>query len=269
MLIKKGDFLIKKIDEILLKNGIDLYGFCDYLLLKDNLLECRAKQRIPNKTKSVIVCCFPYKIFDEKPINISRYSAVCDYHSICGEMLKKVVENLKENFSDNCFEYFIDNSPIEEVKAAVLSGVGVKGKNNLLITEKYGSYVFIGEILTDLDIPTVKNNITYCINCNKCIAACPTGFLKDKKNKCLSQITQQKAELTENEKNLIIKNNTVWGCDICQEVCPLNKDKEKSNIKEFITSYRNEYKKGENIENRAFEWRGKKVIKRNYNITNE
>lgn len=269
MLIKLGDFMTDKIKLILTKNNIELFGFCDYFLLEDSLIECRAKQRIPDNTSTVITLVFPYKVRDKKPSNISRYSAVEDYHKIGAEILEKIVKELKENFVQNSFEFFIDNSPIDEVKAAVLSGLGVKGKNNLLITKKYGSFVFIGEILTDLKIQTVNNKITYCINCDKCISNCPSGFLKDKNNKCLSAITQQKSELTEKEKNMMKRCNTVWGCDICQDVCPLNEQAEKTNLKQFITSYRNEYVDGENIKNRAFEWRGEKVIKRNYEIVKE
>lgn len=255
-----------KIIEIFKKNNIELFGFCDFFLFKNSLFECRAKQRIPDETKTIITFAFPYKVMEEKPNNISRYSAVEDYHKICGEKLEKITNEMRKIFKENKFEFFIDNSPIDEVKAAILSGIGIKGKNNLLITKKYGSYVFIGEILTDLKIQTVNKNITNCINCNKCIEACPTSFLKDKNNKCLSAITQQKSELTDQEKIMMKKNNMVWGCDICQEVCPLNKNAQNTNIKEFINSYKNEYILGENIKNRAFEWRGEKVIKRNYDI---
>ena len=252
--------------EIFKSKGIEFYGFCDFLNFKNELFECSAKRRLPEDSKTVITMLFPYKVKDEKPKNISRYAAVEDYHFVVGNILGEIVNILKENFKDFRFEYFVDNSPINEVKAAVLSGLGVKGKNNLLINKKYGSFCFIGEIVTNYKIQTVENTITNCINCEMCIKNCPSGFLKDKNKKCLSSVTQQKAELTEDEKNLIKNNNTIWGCDICQEICPMNKNSASTNIKEFLNTYRDEYKENEDIKNRAYAWRGEKVIKRNFEI---
>ena len=259
-------FLKEILNEILEKSGIENFGFCDFSLLENNLIECAAKSRLPENSKSVITFLFPYKIKKEKPKNISRYAAVEDYHKVCSKILEKICFNLKENFKENEFSFFIDNSPIKEVKAAVYSGLGVLGKNGLLINEKYGSYCFIGEIVTNLKIQNVENNITNCIGCDICIKNCPSGFLGDKNNKCLSAITQQKKSLTYDEEKLIKKSGCIWGCDICQEVCPMNKNKEFTEIKEFINSYRDEYDENEDIKNRAYEWRGQKVIKRNFDI---
>lgn len=259
----------KFLDKILAEKGIEFYGFCEFNLFKKSLFECRAKNRLPADSKTIITILFPYKVKDEKPENISRYAAVDDYHFVAGKILENIAELLKENFKENCFEWFIDNSPIDEVKAAVLSGLGVKGKNNLLINKKYGSYCFIGEIVTDYKIQTVNKFNTECIKCNKCLEVCPTGFLNDKNKKCLSQITQQKGELTNEEENLIKKSCVIWGCDICQEICPMNKNSEKTNIKDFIKTYKNKYEKNEDIKNRAYAWRGEKVIKRNFEILNK
>lgn len=259
-------FLNKILDEIFKKYGLEFYGFCEFSELENDLFECSAKRRLPADASTVITILFPYKVSEEKPLNISRYAAVEDYHSVCGKIMKNICSELKNRFKDNSFEFFIDNSPINEVKAAVLSGLGVVGKNNLLINEKYGSFCFIGEIVTDYKIQTVKNFITKCINCNRCIKACPTGFLVDRNNKCLSAITQQKAELSDEEKIIIKENCSVWGCDICQDVCPMNKDSEITNIRGFIETYKDRYIENEDIKGRAFEWRGEKVILRNIKI---
>jgi len=256
------DFL----DEIFKKYGLEFYGFCDFSLLKNELFECRAKQRIPEGANTVITVLFPYKVRDEKTKNISRYAAVEDYHFVCGKILDEITKKLKNEFKTAAFEYFIDNSPINEVKAAVLCGLGVKGKNNLLINKKYGTFCFIGEIVTDYKIQSVNNLITECIKCNKCLNACPTGFLTNKNKKCLSSITQQKGELTDDEKVLIKNNGSLWGCDICQNVCPMNKDSKNTNIKEFLETYREKYAENEDIKNRAYAWRGEKVILRNMKI---
>ena len=107
---------------------------------------------------------------------------------------------------------------------------------------------------------------TKCIECNVCIKNCPSGFLSDKNNKCLSSVTQQKQPLTKFEEEMIKKEGCIWGCDKCQEVCPMNKNKEFTKINEFIISYKNEYTENEDITDRAFQWRGEKIIKRNYDI---
>lgn len=252
--------------EILPEFNIDFFGFCSFSALKQGLFENAAAKRIPQNSKTVITFLFPYKVKEKRPLNISRYATVRDYHLVCGEILKNISNLLKKRYQNFAFEPFIDNSPINEVKAAVLSGLGVVGKNKLLINKKYGSFCFIGEIITDYEIQSVNEINTNCINCGACIKACPSGFLSDSKNKCLSAITQQKAPLEEKQRILIKNSGVIWGCDICQEVCPMNKNKELTKINEFINSYKDEYVKGEDIKNRAFEWRGEKVILRNYEL---
>lgn len=259
-------FLKKVLKKICEGLGIEIFGFCDFSLLENELFDCAAKKKLPDNVTSVITFLFPYKVKKEKPKNISRYATVKDYHKVCSKILEEICFKLKENFKENKFIFFIDNSPINEVKAAVYSGLGVMGKNGLLINEKYGSFCFIGEIVTDFKIQTVNINNTKCIECNVCIKNCPSGFLSDKNNKCLSSVTQQKQPLTKFEEEMIKKEGCIWGCDKCQEVCPMNKDKEFTKINEFIISYKNEYTENEDITDRAFQWRGEKIIKRNYDI---
>lgn len=251
--------------EILKEFDIEFFGFCPFYALEQGLFQNAAVKRLPNNSKTVITFLFPYKVEEKRPKNISRYAAVRDYHLVCGEILKNIAKLLKKRYENFAFEPFIDNSPINEVKAGVLSGLGVVGKNRLLINKKYGSFCFIGEIITDYEIQTVKEINTNCINCGACIKACPSGFLSDN-SPCLSAITQQKAPLDEKEKTLIKNSGVIWGCDICQEVCPMNKNKELTPIKAFLGSYKEQYKKGEDISDRAFEWRGERVILRNFEL---
>lgn len=237
-------------------------GVCAFSEVAEHLLPCRNILKIPKKAQSVILFVFPYKVKEEPPKNISRYAAVPDYHEICGNILKKHTDILKKAFPDNEFEWFIDNSPIPEVEAAVLAGLGVKGKNGLLITKKYGSFVFIGEIVTDLEVESTSltNN---CIGCDVCQKACPVGLSKEK---CLSSLSQKKGELNAEESMLLKNSGCVWGCDICSSVCPMNKGAEFTYIKEFVDGYRDSYIVGEDISGRAYAWRGEKVIKRNFDI---
>ncbi|MCQ2455613.1 MAG: DUF1730 domain-containing protein [Clostridia bacterium] len=247
--------------DIMKKSGIKDASFCAFLPLLPYLIDCRAKMRIPKNAKTVITCIFPYKVKEEKPKNISRYAAVPDYHIVLSKYLSSATINLKKEFPEYEFSWFSDNSPIPEVYAACVSGLGVKGDNGLLINEKYGSFVFIGEIVTDLEIEC-KNNFSECLHCEKCKTVCP----KTEKNECLSFVTQKKGELSDAEISAIKKSGVIWGCDICSEVCPLNEGKEKTYIPEFLQGYKDKYEINDDIENRAFAWRGEKVIKRNFNL---
>lgn len=251
----------EKIIEIFNDCGIKDASFCSFLPLSTMLIECAAKRRIPQNAKTVIICFLPYKVKEEPPKNISRYAAVPDYHNIFGAKLMTVTEKLREYYVNQKFECFIDNSPIPEVYAAALSGLGVIGDNGLLITKKYGSFVFLGEIITDMEIDC-QGEISECLHCGLCKTNCP----KCDGLECLSKITQKKKELTNAEKTAILENHTVWGCDLCAEICPMNADAEITYVEEFILGYRDEYVFGEDIKGRAFEWRGEDVIRRNASL---
>ena len=245
----------------LIRNVTDVpFGFCPFSAVENALLECRAKQRLPHDAKTVICFAFPYKVKDEPPKNISRYAAVPDYHLICGQRLEKIKAALESEYSDYSFETFVDNSPIHEVLAAATAGLGKVGKNGLLITKRFGSFVFLGEIVTDMPLCETGTAEAGCAICGACEKACPVGL---NKALCLSAVTQQKKPLTEEQQRLIKAHKTVWGCDICQNVCPHNKNADKTDITEFLSGYRNEYKTGEDISGRAYEWRGARVIERN------
>lgn len=253
-----------KIIKIVNDYGIDDIGFCAFDTVKENLLDCRAAARIPEKAASIILFLFPYKVKEQPPQKISRYAAVPDYHIICGEYLKKIKAALEAEFPKNRFEMFIDNSPIPEVYAAACAGLGVIGENGLLINRRWGSWCFIGEIVTDLSL-NCKNKPENCSLCGACKNACPRGIHG---TDCLSALSQQKKPLSETEIRAITENNIIWGCDICAEVCPHNKSAELTYIEEFKKGYRDSYIPGEDIKNRAYAWRGEKVVKRNYEILN-
>lgn len=248
-----------------------LWGSCSFDKIEEGLIDCRAKNRIPENAKTVIVACFPYLLSEDdyKGINISKYAVVTDYHTVALSRLNSAVNKLKELYPDEEFAAFADNSPIPEVRAACIAGLGVKGLNSLLITEKYGSYVFIGEIVTTLQLDAENHAVNPCIKCRKCIDACPSGAIKENgfdKAVCLSEITQKKGELTEKEKELMILCGCVWGCDICQDICPMNKNAAVTEIDEFISSPVPRVEEGCSLENRAYEWRGRKVIERNISL---
>lgn len=212
--------------------------------------------------KCAIVFLIPYNRIDSDERNISRYAVPRDYHLF----VKDLFERLMSEFS-NCgynVSCFADHSPIDERDAAALSGLGVIGDSGLIINKKYGSYVFIGEIVTDCDCEEILCEKEECLHCGLCKSRCPSC------DNCLSAITQKKGDLTESDIRLMIENNTLWGCDICQEVCPMNKDVAESPIAFFaddrIAHVDADVIKGmsdDEFNKRAYSWRGRDIILRN------
>lgn len=251
----------QKVDiiNIMSTNNMPYISVCEFDFVKDRLIKCRKSAEIPQNAKSIIMAIFPYKVNTAPPKRISRYAAVPDYHTVCEKMLRAAATQLSERFPENEFRVFIDNSPIPEVAAAVHSGLGVIGQNGLLIHKRYGSYVFIGEIVTDLDIEVDKGG-KKCLDCGQCKKVCPTNLCKAT---CLSSVNQQKKPLSHAQTLQIKQSGYIWGCDICSEICPMNKGVPTTYIKEFIDGYRNEYIDGEPYDDRAYAWRGPEVIKRN------
>ena len=225
------------------------------------------------QAKSIIVCLFSY--FTGEKGDISSYSHGKDYHIVLKERLGFISEPLKEE--GYMAEGFLDNAPLSDRHLAYLCGLGFFGKNGMLINEKLGSEFFIGYILTNCEFSydkPLKN--TKCIGCNKCIISCPGGALGEEfafdETKCVSYITQKKGELTEEEKERIVKSGYVWGCDVCREVCPHNRALSITPIPEFKENLILNADFDYDISNsefmrlysdRAFSWRGKNVLNRN------
>ncbi len=247
------------------------FGFCSFDKIKDSLLPCAAAKRIPENAQTVISILFPYYLGEEayEKANVSRYAVSEDYHRIVGNIINDIKEKLSLKFPENKFEAFVDNSPFPEVRCAVMAGLGVMGVNNLFINKDYGSWVFLGEIVTDRYFEPSGEEIFLCKECNKCIGACPVNALTGKgliKEKCLSFLSQKKGELDEDTKKKIAQTGCAWGCDICQKACPHNINAKITPIKAFVETACPTVTKETDIENRAFSWRGKSVIDRNLEI---
>ena len=249
---------------------IEYFAAADYSFLEE--INPKLITRSGFEPKSVIVFLLPY--YTGETVNISRYSASLDYHIIIKEITDKLIRVLKETYPEYNFAGFGDHSPIDERRAALSSGLGILGDNGLIINEKYGSYVFIGEVVTDLPPDVLgaeePQSLLRCEGCGACKKTCPTGCLNDYGKECLSAITQKKGELSEAQIALIRKHGTVWGCDACQSVCPHNKNPELTPIDFFyrerideLTSDILNAMSDEEFKRRAFAWRGRKTVERN------
>lgn len=186
------------------------------------------------KGKTIISVAFPYyreKDNYSKPY-FSLYCRAMDYHLVVKSYLEKLSSYINK-LGGNA-EVYVDNNSLPERYIAYLCGLGFQGKNQTFITEEYGSYVFLGEVVTDLYIEedTPKKTMS-CGSCTKCIKACPTGSIKEdgcNPNICLSYITQEK-QLEESWFDAL--GGRLFGCDTCQGVCPFNSQAQASPILEF------------------------------------
>lgn len=251
----------KKVLDAAKKLGIEKIGFCP---AKD----------FDESSKSIIAAAFPYYTGTFDGANISKYCFALDYHKV----IHSVLEALAQNIGLKNYKIFCDTGKNDDRKIAKMCGLGFYGLNSLIINEDYGSYFFIGYIFCDEAFEYSSALHKTCKKCGACKKKCPAGAINGDftidAEKCLSAVTQKKGSLTDGEIKLITDNNTVFGCDICQDVCPHNKNVKKTNIEEFsnnlithlslddISELSNkEFKKKYGC--RAFSWRGKKVLERN------
>lgn len=259
------------IGSILDKQSIEYFGiipFSSCKVINKDLLDRTINTWTP---QSVIMFIAPYYSGEHKERNLSLYAVPKDYHLFFKQMYAAVLPQLKMNFPDNNFTAFADHSPIGETYAASMAGLGVVGDKFQLINEKYGSHVFIGEIITDLGFDSYdESEVQFCEHCGLCSSSCPS------KDYCFSEITQRKGDLAPEEEQMIIDQNCVWGCDVCRTVCPHNSNISVTPIEFFktdlITNLSEEIVEGmtkDEFKSRAFGWKGKKTIIRNIRILNK
>jgi len=271
---------MKTIIDFLRDNHIEFYGVLPLSLVtvyRDYLY----KKYDGFTPQSVLMLLFPYYAGETE--NISRYASGYDYHAFSEDFFTRFTAFLKDIFPDNSFYGYADRSPIDERVAAAKAHLGVLGRNGLLINEKHSSFVFLGEILSDLipeayGLPLSDGTVRYCIGCNACKNACPTGILAGKCDICLSALTQKKGTLTLREEEIIRQNGSAWGCDVCQTACPYTKSAMESGSIFTPISYFHENRierlsediindlSEEEFKKRAFSWRGRDVPLRNIRI---
>ena len=267
--------MYKKISELLISEGLTVFapiGLESCTVKKKYLLE---KAGIECGTAVMIAA--PYYTRHCEGASISAYAVSRDYHLFYKELFARILPALQNEFPGNRFAGFADHSPIDEIEAAAKAGLGFIGKNGMLITEKYSSFVFIGELIFDASIKIAPNQIKSCEGCDACTRACP---MKNGRA-CLSAVTQKKGELTPDEIEYIREYGSAWGCDICQNVCPHTKRAKAAGTIFSEIPFFNEnpishpsvndivaMSDGEFF-SRAFSWRGRDCILRNLKLIGE
>jgi len=258
------------IARLFLAQGIERVGVC---ALQDlpQLMECRAKSRMPSRAQSVIVCLLPYYPGEYPERNVARYALCDDYHPAALGLLERVCADLGQAFPGHAFVPFVDNSPIPEVRAAALAGLGRKGRHGMLIAPTYGCHVFIGSVVTDLALEPDRPVTESCGSCRACLDACPSGALSEQgfvKERCRSFLTQKRGGLEPWQEEEIRRGGMVWGCDVCLDACPC-KGKTLSPLEEMrknplpILTREN---LAQALAVKAYAYRGEKVLLRNLKL---
>ena len=214
---------------------------------------------------TAVIFAVPYWSGEHRGRNVSLYALPKDYHLWFRGLFDRLTAALKAEYPSFSFAGFADHSPIAEVSAAASCGVGVVGDLGQLITKRYGSHVFIGEILTDMPADYTVTEAAHCPSCGACLSSCPY-----RGEDCFSFRNQAKGELDAKTEELIRKTGIVWGCDICRTCCPLNRNIEETPIDFFrdvdtepLTSERVEAMTDGEFSSRAYSFRGRKTILRN------
>ena len=181
---------------------------------------------------------FPEEKQNVDALKISKYAYGKDYHEVIREKLNHFIELIKQQVGEIHGRGFVDSAPVLERTWAQRSGLGWVGKNGNLINKQMGSFFFIATLITDLDLnpdePFAKD---YCGTCTRCINACPTDAILPGKivdgSKCISYFTIELKEMLIPDEMKGKFENWMFGCDICQDVCPWNRFSKPTNETEF------------------------------------
>ena len=175
---------------------------------------------------SVLLNYFPEEGQEEGVPKISKYAYGRDYHKVIRGKLKRMLAGIHEEIGQVHGRGFVDSAPVMDRAWARRSGLGWIGKHSLLLSKKSGSFYFIGELIVDLELDPDGPSTDHCGSCTACMDACPTDAIVSPtvvdSNKCISYLTieYKKALPTEFQDKM---EQWVYGCDICQDVCPWNR----------------------------------------------
>ena len=206
----------------------------------------REMNRVLEGARSIVSCALNYNT--EKPLStdiagdrrgwISRYAWGDDYHYVIAKMLDELAEYIRDISPPEArTRTYVDTGPVLEKAHAGRSGVGWVGKNTCLISQRAGSWLFLGEVITDVELAFDFPAADRCGTCTRCIDACPTEAIVEPyvldARKCVSYLTIELKETIPRELREGMENN-VFGCDVCQDVCPWNRDALSAARKNFL-----------------------------------
>jgi len=236
-------------------------GDMDYLI--NNPDRRKNPGMLYSEVKSIISCVVNYyqgKLPEPETGEgkISRYALGKDYHKVVKKMLIRLLKFIKSINATADGRVYVDTGPILEKEIAEKAGLGWIGKNTLLIHPDCGSYLFLGEILLNISLPPDKPITERCKDCHLCIDACPTGALEGERtlnaSKCIAYFTiEHKGEIPDAFRKYFEK--WIYGCDICQDVCPYNQNPPITKIfgfKEKISIRNISLEKIKNMDKKAF-----------------
>ena len=226
--ISKADFLEEEAPRLEQWLNKSMHGEMQYM---ENHFDKRLDPtKLVEDSKSVVSLLLNYfpseEPQDKTAPKISKYAYGTDYHLIIKEKLKRLLEFIYEEIGEVSGRAFVDSAPVLDKAWAAKSGLGWVGKNSNLITKDTGSFYFIAELIIDLPLNYDNPTTDHCGTCTACIDACPTKAIVDPYvvdgSKCISYFTiELKNELPSSMKGSF--DNWMFGCDICQDVCPWNR----------------------------------------------
>jgi len=237
--IVKADFLEDEKENFLSWLDKGYHGEMGYMA---NNVEKRLDPRLlVENTKSIVVVGLNYfpkeqQKDPEAPV-IAKYAYGKDYHFVLKDRLNQLFEYINTEIGEVSGRAFVDSAPVLEHAWAKRAGLGWIGKNSLLINRKIGSFLFLGELFLDMELEYEKPAYAdFCGGCNRCVRSCPTGAITEpyvvNGSKCISYYTiELKGDIPEEAKGKF--ENRVFGCDICQDVCPWNRMSKAHNVTEF------------------------------------
>lgn len=180
--------------------------------------------------KSIVSLLYNYyptqDLAKEGEFKIAKYAYGEDYHFVIKDKLREFMARLHSEVGEIAGRAFVDSAPVMERQWAQKSGLGWLGKNSLLLNRKYGSFFFLAELILDLDLEPDVAVADHCGTCTRCIDACPTGAIPEAGvvdgSRCISYLTIELKEAIPNEFKGYMED-WIFGCDICQDVCPWNR----------------------------------------------
>lgn len=208
-----------------LKNGY--HGEMNYM---ENHFDKRLDPRLlvegAKSVVSLLLNYYPNEFQNENAYKISKYAYGEDYHFVIKDKLKDLMHHIHDEIGEVDGRVFVDSAPVLDKAWAAKSGLGWVGKNNNLINKGNGSFFFVAELIIDLELEYDSATTNHCGTCTACIDACPTQAIESpylvNGSKCISYLTiELKDEIPNQFKNQL--DDWMYGCDVCQDVCPWNR----------------------------------------------